>query len=39
MPERTNAVTNETIGDFRRGVMLRYVMRKPNLIVKGLAQV
>jgi hypothetical protein len=27
-------VADEAIGDFRRGVMLRYVMRKPNLRVK-----
>jgi hypothetical protein len=28
------AVANEAIGDFRRGVMLRYVTRGPNLRVK-----
>jgi hypothetical protein len=27
-------VANEAIGDFRRGVMLRYVTRKSNLRVK-----
>jgi hypothetical protein len=27
-------VADEAIGNFRRGVMLRYVMREPNLRVK-----
>jgi hypothetical protein len=27
-------VADEAIGNFRRGIMLRYVMRKPNLRVK-----
>jgi hypothetical protein len=27
-------VADEAIGDFRRGVMLRYVTREPNLRVK-----
>jgi hypothetical protein len=27
-------MANEAIGNFRRGVMLRYVMREPNLRVK-----
>jgi hypothetical protein len=27
-------VADEAIGDFRRGVMLHYVTRKPNLRVK-----
>jgi hypothetical protein len=27
-------VANEAIGDFRRGVMLRYITREPNLRVE-----
>jgi hypothetical protein len=34
MPGRTGVVANEAIGNFRRGVILRYVTREPNLRVK-----
>jgi hypothetical protein len=34
MPGRMGVVADEAIGNFRRGVMLRYVTRKPNLRVK-----
>jgi hypothetical protein len=34
MPGRTGIVADEAIGNFRRGVMLRYVMREPNSRVR-----